>query len=173
MHVYVLRHGNAGDPEQWTGDDGKRPLTEEGRKEMRAVAKGLDWLDLKLDTIVTSPLVRAQETADFVRQALHPSRYDTSQLLAPGCDLRALASLLALYPQSRELMIVGHEPDLGEIIAALIGAGLPGKIQLKKAACCCIKLDTGAGALTASAGELGGKGVLVWHLPPRVLARLA
>ena len=139
---------------------------------MHAVAKGLDWLDLKLDTIVTSPLVRAQETADIVRQALHPSRYDMSQLLAPGCDLSALARLLALYPQFRELMIVGHEPDLGEIIAGLIGAGLPGKIQLKKAACCCIKLDIGAGSLTASAGELGGKGVLVWHIPPRVLARL-
>ena len=165
MHVYILRHGNAGDPEQWTGDDRERPLTDEGRKEMRAVAKGLDWLDLKLDTLVTSPLVRAQETAEVVRQALHPSRYDTSQLLAPGCDLRTLAQLLTLYAHSRELMIVGHEPDLGEIIAALIGASLPGKIQLKKAACCCMKLDT-------EAGELGGKGVLVWHLPPRVLAHL-
>jgi phosphohistidine phosphatase len=165
MHLYILRHGNAGDPEQWTGDDRKRPLIEEGRKEMRAIAKGLDWLDLKLDALVTSPLVRAQETADFVHQALHPSHYDTSQLLAPGCDLQALTSLLALYPQSRELMIVGHEPDLGDIIGALIGVGLPATIQLKKAACCCIKLETGAGGL-------GGKGTLIWHLPPRVLARL-
>jgi phosphohistidine phosphatase len=165
MHLYILRHGNAGDPEQWTGDDQKRPLIEEGRKEMRAIARGLDWLNLKLDTLVTSPLVRAQETADFVRDALHPSHYDTSELLAPGCDLRTLARLLALYPQSRELMIVGHEPDFGEIIAALIGTGLPSRIQLKKAACCCIKLDR-------DAGDLGGKGILVWHLPPRVLARL-
>jgi phosphohistidine phosphatase len=172
MHVYILRHGNAGDPGQWPGDDRERPLSEEGRKEMRAVAKGLDWLDLKIDTVITSPLVRAQETADFVRQALHPSHYDTSQLLEPGCNLRALARLLALYPQSRELMIVGHEPDFGEIIASLIGAIVPGKIQLKKAACCCIKLDTEAGSLTAAAGELAGKGVLVWHLPPRVLTRL-
>ena len=172
MHVYILRHGNAGDREQWTGDDRKRPLTEEGRKEMRAIAKGLDWLDLKVDTIITSPLVRAQETADFVRQVLHRSRYDTSQLLEPGCDLRALARLLTLYPQAREIMIVGHEPDFGEIIAALIGASLSGTIQLKKAACSCIKLDTEVGSPTAAAGELAGKGVLVWHLPPRVLARL-
>ena len=78
MHVYMLRHGNAGDPAEWTGDDRQRPLTDEGRKEMRAVAKGIDWLDLKLDTLITSPLVRARETAEFVRQAVRPPHFITA-----------------------------------------------------------------------------------------------
>ena len=166
MHLYILRHGNAGDPAEWTGDDSKRPLTDEGRKEMRAVAKGFDWLDLKLDTLVTSPLVRARETAEFVRQAVHPPHFAESSLLAPGCDLKALGKVLVAHPQARELMIVGHEPDLSGLICELIGAGTTG-VQMKKAACCCIRLD-----VSGNSSPSPGSGVLVWHLPPRMLARL-
>jgi phosphohistidine phosphatase len=166
MHVYILRHGNAGDPANWAGDDSQRPLTEEGRKEMRAVAKGIDWLDLKLDTLITSPLVRARETADFVRQAVHPPHFITSDLLAPGCDLEALSKLMATHAEARELMIVGHEPDMSGLICELIGASATG-VQMKKAACCCIRLDTSGGSAPRP-----GSGVLVWHLPPRILTRL-
>jgi phosphohistidine phosphatase len=133
---------------------------------MRAVAKGIDWLDLKLDTLITSPLVRAQETAEFVRQAVRPPHFSTSDLLAPGSDLNAFGKLVAAYPKARELMIVGHEPDLSELIGSLIGADATG-VQMKKAACCCVKLDT-----SESSAPTPGSGVLVWHLPPRILARL-
>ena len=67
-------------------------------------------------------------------------------------------------------MIVGHEPDLGIIIAELIGAGTLARVQVKKAACCCIKLAGDAGG--TSRAKLAGKGQLVWHLPPQILARL-
>jgi phosphohistidine phosphatase len=171
MHLYILRHGIAGDRDEWTGDDRKRPLTDAGRQEMREVAQGIRSLDLKLDTLITSPLTRAKETADFVRKAVRPTTYDSSELLAPGCDLKALGDLLSEYPKAQELMIVGHEPDQSELIAELIGgAGQHPRIQMKKAACCCIKLGSSTGG---SAGlKLAGKGQLIWHLPPQVLARL-
>ena len=152
MHVYILRHGNAGDPAEWTGDDRQRPLTEEGRKEMRAVAKGIGWLDLKLDTLVTSPLVRAQETAEFVRQAVRPPHFITSSDLAPGSDLEAFGKVLAANAKAKALMIVGHEPDLSGLIGDLIGASAT-RVQMKKAACCCIRLDT-----SGSSGPRPGSG---------------
>ncbi|MGO8947788.1 MAG: phosphohistidine phosphatase SixA [Ktedonobacterales bacterium] len=170
MNLYLLRHGIAGDRDEWTRDDHERPLTEAGRQEMLAIASGIRWLDLNLDTLVTSPLTRARETADFIAQAVHPAHYESSDLLAPGCDLRALAKLLAGYPQSKEFMIVGHQPDLGEIIAELLTAGMPARVQMKKAACCCVKLADGSSGLSGS--KLAGKGQLVWHLPPQILARL-
>jgi phosphohistidine phosphatase len=171
MRLYILRHGNAGDPEEWTGDDRKRPLTDAGRQEMREVAQGIRWLDLKLDTLITSPLTRAKETADFVRKAVRPASYDSSELLAPGCDLPDLAKLLSEHPKAQELMIVGHEPDQSELIALLIGGvGQQARIQMKKAACCCVKL---ASSIDGPAGsKLAGNGQLIWHLTPQILARL-
>jgi len=172
MHLYILRHGIAADRDEWTGDDRKRPLTDAGRQEMREIAQGIRSLDLKLDTLVTSPLTRAKETADFVRKAVHPATYDSSELLAPGCDLPSLGKLLSEYPKAQELMIVGHEPDQSELIAELIGGeGRNARIQMKKAACCCIKLASGAGVSARS--KLAGSGQLIWHLPPQVLARLS
>ena len=170
MHLYILRHGNASDRALWSGDDRKRPLTVEGREEMRAVAKGIRWLDLKIDTLIASPLTRARETADFVAQALHPPRNETSELLSPGCDLRELGKLLLAYPQAQELMIVGHEPDLSGIIAQLVGADTSAQVQMKKAACCCLKLNAAVGGTSYS--MLMGQGMLIWHIPPKILARL-
>jgi phosphohistidine phosphatase len=171
MRLYILRHGIAAERDEWTGDDRKRPLTESGRQEMREVAQGIRSLDIKLDTLITSPLTRAKETADFVRKAVHPATYDSSKLLAPGCDLESLGNLLLEYPKAQELMIVGHEPDQSELIAELIGgAGQRARIQMKKAACCCIKLDSSTG--TSAGLQLAGKGQLIWHLPPQVLSRL-
>jgi phosphohistidine phosphatase len=171
MHLYILRHGIAAERDEWTGDDRKRPLTDAGRQEMREVAQGIRSLDLKLDTLITSPLIRAKETAEFVKKSVHPATYDSSELLAPGCDLQSLGNLLSEYPKAQELMIVGHEPDLGELIAELIGgSGQHPRIQMKKGACCCIKLASNTGRPAGS--KLAGKGQLIWHLPPQVLARL-
>jgi phosphohistidine phosphatase len=171
MHLYILRHGIAAERDDWTGDDRKRPLTDAGRQEMREVAQGIRSLDINLDTLITSPLTRARETADFVKKAVHPATYESSELLAPGCDLRSLGNLLSEYPKAQELMIVGHEPDQSELIAELIGGtGLHARIQMKKAACCCIKLSSSTGR--PAGPQLAGKGQLIWHLPPQVLARL-
>jgi phosphohistidine phosphatase len=171
MHLYILRHGIAAERDEWTGDDGKRPLTAAGRQEMREVALGIRSLDIQLDTLITSPLARARETADFIRKAVHPATYVSSKLLAPGCDLESLSKLVLEYPKAQELMIVGHEPDQSELIAELIGGvGQHVGIQMKKAACCCIKLASSRGSPVGP--QLAGKGQLIWHLPPQVLSRL-
>ena len=73
---------------------------------------------------------------------------------------------MTAYAKASELMIVGHEPDLSGLVSELIGAGATG-VQMKKAACCCIRLDTSGNRVPSP-----GSGVLLWHLPPRILARL-
>jgi len=166
--LYLLRHGQAGERETWAGDDRERPLTQAGRREMHAVAQGLRWLNLKLDALITSPLTRAHATADCVAQALHPPLYTASDLLAPGCDMLALGKVLEQYPQMQRIMLVGHEPDLSQMIGELICAETPAQVAMKKAACCRINLDSEA----ITNGTLAGRGVLIWHLPPKLLLRL-
>ena len=70
MEVYFLRHGLAGDPSQWDGDDAERPLTQAGAAQTTREAHGLARLGIRPDLILTSPLTRACQTADTLAHAL-------------------------------------------------------------------------------------------------------
>jgi len=154
MNLYFLRHGLADWPD-WKRPDAERPLTEEGVVRMRASAQTIKQLDLGLAAILSSPLVRARQTADVVAQALGLSLTIKSQL-APGFAKPALAKLLPAFSQANALMFVGHEPDLSEIIADLIGGG---QVVMKKGSLARVDI--------ASAESLAGE--LVWLLAPKVL----
>ncbi len=168
MQLYFLRHGKAGDKTQWTGPDEQRPLTDEGREEMRAVAGGLRRLDLKLDTILSSPLVRARQTADYAAEALGVGVTETPAL-APDCDLDRLAAALRVARSAGAVMLVGHEPDFSTLVGLLISRrGAMADVEMKKAACC--RVDVSGSPLHGDA--LGGHGTLVWLLPPKHLALL-
>lgn len=168
MHLYFLRHGRAAASGDWHGDDGTRPLTEQGRDELREVAKGLHRLNLGLDVILTSPLVRARETAQIVANEFGLAIVETP-LLAPGCDLTQLASLTKDNETARDLMVVGHEPDFSSMIGALVGALGPARVEMKKAACCRVDLPAPA---VASDG-IAATGTLVWLLQAKHLARIS
>ena len=156
MRLYVLRHGRAEDPDQWHGDEAARPLTAQGREEMRAAARGLARLGLEVEQVLCSPLARTRETAALVAQALGAPLAE-EQALAPGCTLHALATLLGRH-RAGELLVVGHQPDLGEIIGALIASGKPAQVHVKPGTCCCIEVAGRAD------GHLRGQGTLRWHL---------
>ena len=170
MEIYVLRHGSAVESEEWRGAERQRPLTDAGRAEMRQVARGLKWLGLAPDVILSSPYTRARETADAVGTAVGVLVRPAAEL-APGCDLNGLVAALAgiSAPQPpKSVLVVGHEPDLSALIGALIGRQGAAGVEMKKASCA--RVDV---ALTAvSAQELAGRGTLIWLLRAKHLTRL-
>jgi phosphohistidine phosphatase len=158
MQLYLLRHGLAADAgPEGTGDAG-RPLTKDGAAKMQQAAQGLRRLDLGVEALITSPLVRAHQTAEIVAHELKLD-LSLSDLLRPGCGLGQLLALLGEQGSARRVMIVGHEPDFGNIIGALIG-GEP--VPLKKGGLARVDMEAPS----------AGRGTLVWLLAPRVLQAL-
>jgi phosphohistidine phosphatase len=139
LHFYVIRHGDAvphGDP-GYADDD--RPLTELGRRQSRALGEALTNHGVRFDVILCSPLPRARETADGVIEGLAdpkpPIVYTTA--LAPGGKSRKLDREV-LKHGGAVVAVIGHQPDLGEYTARLIGSKKT-NIDLAKASVACVK----------------------------------
>lgn len=157
LKLYFLRHGQAGNRQDWHGDDAERPLTVEGKKRMTREAAGIRKLQLPLDIIITSPLLRALQTAEIVAKAQgSAARLITDGRLGAGFGPRQLAAIMAEHPDARGLMLVGHEPNFSETIGRVTGGG---RLTMKKGALACIQVEDPATM----------KGTLVWLIPPRVL----
>jgi len=165
MRLVLFRHGPAGerDPARWP-DDGKRPLTAKGIQKTKSAARGLIKLEKGVSLILTSPLVRASETAQVLKDELGDrARIVTLDELSPGGSNRSIIAQLADLPETRTVVAVGHEPGLGKLAALLaLGSGTTGEIKLKKAGACALRFE---GAPRAGAGDL------VWLLSRRLLAR--
>jgi phosphohistidine phosphatase len=163
--LIIMRHGIAVDRgTAGYADDTKRPLTPEGQNKTRQVAKGLVRLGVEVDWIVSSPLVRAVETARLVSEELEKKvPIDLCDALAPGGSAEALIAFLAKQGSRRRVMVVGHEPDLSDLAARLMGAGRHANLTFKKGGCCLIRFS-----------ELPPKsaGQLAWWLTPRILRKL-
>lgn len=150
MRIYFLRHGEANWP-TWQGPDSERPLTEKGIAEMQVVAQGIGRL--RLDAIVlTSPLRRAAQTAEILGRALGTA-VAVEPRLAPGFALPQLRALIEQHP-GRDLLLVGHEPDFSDVIAAVTG----GRVRMAKAGFACVELSSGPDLV----------GELQWLVPPKV-----
>ncbi|MCP9926759.1 histidine phosphatase family protein [Cyanobium sp. CH-040] len=134
--LLLLRHGIA---EERCGDrdDAARALTDEGRERTRAVLARLVQLELGCSALVSSPLTRARQTAELACAAGLAPALQLHDGLAPGGDPWPLLRPLR---QRQRLALVGHEPDLGLLAAALIGA-TPGSITLKKAGVALLELE--------------------------------
>jgi phosphohistidine phosphatase len=124
VKLYVMRHGPAED-QAASGDDGHRALTESGRERVRAVARFLVEAGEEPVHVVTSPLVRAVQTAEIVAIVTKlGERGGTVSVLndmAPGGHAVALARRLASEGKKR-VMLVGHEPDLSSLASGLLGS---------------------------------------------------
>ena len=164
--LYLLRHGIAvarGAP--GFSEDSRRPLTPEGKVRMREIAAGLRRLGVSLDWIVTSPLVRAVETAEIVAESFeHHIPLDFCDALRPGSTPEALLTFLGKHRERREVMVVGHEPDLSMLACRLIGAGRHTGLALKKG---------GGGLIAFSSFPPRTAGELRLLLTPKVLRKLA
>ena len=167
--LYLVRHAIAAERGPKYPKDDVRPLTREGRARMKEVVKG--WRKLKpgLDLILTSPLVRAQSTAEIVQDVLkHDTKVERFPALAPGHRPSEVAAALAKLPKTGKgkgasvIALVGHEPDLGQLAAWLIGAKKP--IPFRK-----------GGIARIDVNEMPPKqnGQLIWHATPKLLRPLA
>ena len=148
MRLFLLRHGKADWP-NWDKPDDERPLTDQGKDEVAAVAKLLARLEIA-PVIVTSPLPRASQTAEIAGKHLE-QKVRVDALLSPGFGTTKLAKLLKDF-SGHTLLVVGHEPDFTQIIFDLTG----GRTKLPKAAVALIELDSAS-----------MKGELRWLVPPK------
>jgi phosphohistidine phosphatase len=148
VKLYFLRHGKADWP-NWDRPDDERPLTDEGKKEVAAVAKLLSRLEIA-PAILTSPLPRASQTAEIAAKHLKVKAH-AEPLLRPGFDAAKLGKILKNF-SDKSLMVVGHEPDFTRTIFQLTG----GNTKLPKTGVALIELETETMA-----------GVLRWLVPPK------
>jgi phosphohistidine phosphatase len=156
--LYLIRHGVAEDRGDAWPDDAKRPLTEAGMARMRKSVRGLARFGVAIDLILTSPLVRARQTAEIVAAGLEPRPAIVSvDALTPAGTFTSLTAELEKHARRTRIALVGHEPNIGEIAARLVGSRHP--IEFKKGAVCRIDVE-----------QLPphGPGDLRWFIPSRV-----
>ena len=160
--LYFIRHGLAEDRGDAWPDDNKRPLTDEGMSRLRKAGRGLARIGVSIDVMLTSPLVRARQTADIVAAGLEtrPSIV-TIDSLAPAGSYAAVIRDLEKHGRKCHIALVGHEPMMGELAARLIGSRHP--IEFKKGSVCRIDVEDLPPA---------GPGELRWLLTPRILRAL-
>jgi len=163
MELFLLRHGPA--VERGTrgfADDAARPLTPKGRRQLRKTVAAMKQLERNFDLILSSPFLRAKQTAEIVAAALKlKKRLKISNALAPGGAAAILLRQLARHkPAPNKVLLVGHEPDLSRLVSLLTTGGLELSLDLKKAGLC---------KLEAEKLDAGQCATLAWLLPPRQL----
>jgi phosphohistidine phosphatase len=154
MKLYFLRHGKADWPD-WNKPDDERPLTKEGRREMQRIAKFLAELKVAPAVVLSSPLPRAWQTAEYAADALGVELHE-EPALGKGFSAAKLRALLK-RAQGGDLMLVGHEPDFTTVIRALTG----GDVRLGKGGIARVDLAHG----TAIDGRL------IWLIQPKIARR--
>jgi phosphohistidine phosphatase len=160
MKLYLLRHGTASDV---APSDAERELTREGKDEARIAGSALAVLGVKPSHILSSPLVRARQTAEIAAQALKVhGEVELADELTNGTPTQTLLRALKPYSSEDEILLVGHMPPLSEHLAALIGSKNPQGLPLGKGCVACVDLD-----------ELRlGRGQLRWLLRQRQLRQI-
>lgn len=159
MLCYFLRHGPAGDAAKWSGSDFDRPLTQDGIKRIAREAKTISALELALDAIITSPLLRARRTAEIVADELElRDSLRQDDRVGLGFSAARLAEILRDHPGAQNVMLVGHEPAMGCTVGELIGGG---EVDFKKGALACVEISRDA--------PLAGR--LLWLASPKLLTR--
>ena len=141
--------------------DEDRSLTADGHEKTKRAARGLEQIFAEADTLFASPLLRAMQTALWLTKMYGDRlKIQVTDALLPGADPARLADLIA-GQDGRNVIVVGHEPNLTDAFAHLVGIKSSLRADLKKAGCIGIRLDE------------SGKGTLEWMLAPRMLRRLA
>jgi phosphohistidine phosphatase len=154
--LYLLRHADA--EAQHAEGDAARGLTVAGARAMRAAAPVWRRLEVEPDVVLSSPLVRALQTARLLREGVGGPPPTEDERLAPGATWERLADALGEHPGARSILVVGHEPDLSRIVAEATGAG---SVRMRKGGMACIEFD---GVPQPGSGELA------WLLDPDLYA---
>jgi phosphohistidine phosphatase len=122
--IWFLRHGDAEDGD----DDFQRELTEKGQRQSRNAGRALAALGVELDACLTSPLVRAVQTAELACESLALEPEEANELSGGGLDPHGLAA------GRGDVLLVGHEPDFSRAVGDLTGA----RIEMKKGGLACV-----------------------------------
>jgi phosphohistidine phosphatase len=139
MNLLIVRHAEAIEKTSG-GSDERRYLTPEGRFFFRKTAGTMQKKGIDPNLILSSPLVRAVQTADILAETIsYVGSLVAMDELAPGFDITALQKLLIAFQPVKELVIVGHEPDLSGIITSLLS--LPDRYKFKKGTALKLKID--------------------------------
>lgn len=165
MKLVIIRHADAGDREAFakTGKpDDLRPLSDKGRKQMKAALAGLRALVPKCDLIATSPLTRAVQTAKIVAAGYEGATQETTETLEPDTAPDDLLHWMG-QRDANVVMVVGHEPDLGALATWLMTGGGESRVELRKAGACLLEFE---------GAPRKAEGVLRWHMGPKELAAL-
>ncbi|WP_414517380.1 phosphohistidine phosphatase SixA [Nostoc sp. PCC 9305] len=163
MELYLIRHGIAEDKGLGIKDE-ERSLTKEGRQKTEKVAQKLVKLGLNFDLILTSPLVRARQTAEILIAEKLSSQLEESSYLAHDGQISSwLKDWLEPrnYSQNTQLALVGHEPDLTSWAEILLWGEVKASLVLKKAGMIGIKLP--------ETGSPLGRSQMFWLTPPKYL----
>jgi phosphohistidine phosphatase len=160
--IYLIRHAIAEERGDDWPDDSRRPITSKGAARMRQVVRGLRTLDVQLDLVLTSPLIRAAQTAELVVAGLKPSpKLAACKELASAGTPPGVAKALDAYADATHVALIGHEPNLGDLAAWLTGARQP--FVFKKGGVCRLDFE---GPPAAGAGRLA------WLATPAMLRAL-
>jgi phosphohistidine phosphatase len=156
VEFHLLRHAHAGDPAKWRGSDDDRPLSSKGRAQAERLGAHLAATGFAPDAIVTSPKVRARETAELVAARLGCG-YRIDDRLAEPLSPAIVERILSDAGDPVRPVLVGHDPDFSELLALLTDAG---EIPMRKGAIARVDLERPL--------EIG-RGVLRWLLPPELV----
>ena len=153
IELYLLRHADAGDSAAWDRPDAERPLSPKGHRQAEKLGRHLRSVGFAPDAIVTSPKVRAAQTAAAIGEAIgRPVTEDAR--LGGAFDIADIGAILREAGDPVRVVLVGHDPDFSDLLAALVGAVA---MPMRKGALARVDLVPPI--------ELGG-GVLRWLLPP-------
>ena len=167
MKLYVLRHGIAVEPgTPGYATDADRPLTPEGERKLRQIAKAMEALELSFDLILSSPYLRARQTAEIVAEVLKArKKLELSDCLMPGGSTKKLVELLkGLHPCPESVLLVGHEPYLSGLISLLVSGREAFAVIMKKGGLCKLSTESLAHGRCAA---------LEWLLTPKQMALMA
>ena len=143
QRVYLVRHGIAGDPDEWKGPDDSRPLNAKGRRQFRETARAFAKLGDRVDLLCTSRLVRAVQTAEILAGALELEDVAVLEELRPEVPVQRLLERVAGLGAKR-IALVGHDPQLSGAAAALGGVE-PARVEFPKGAIVRFDVDDPAG----------------------------
>lgn len=156
VELYLLRHADAGNPESWRGRDADRPLSSKGEKQSERLGSFLLGIGFQPDAIISSPKLRAMQTAERVGDRLGVD-VQAERALAGDADVDDIERLLAEAGNLRRVMIVGHDPDFSSMLATLCDFE---RASMKKGA---------LARIDARRPLAPGSGELRWLVPPDLL----
>lgn len=157
MYILLVRHGIA---VNFAERDELRPLSAEGQQKTTVIAQGIKIILPQLDHIISSPLLRAQQTAEILTNAYNMPEFKTIDAVAPGGNFDLIIKQLNKYQPQDSIALVGHEPDLGMLATWLLTGTASTFMPLKKASACLLEMHGKTASLNC-------------YLTPKQLIKLA